>query len=159
MDKIDYLEKELARLLDWIKTADTRISLILPLATAMLGAVAALTPSFSKWTWCIGISIGLSVILLACSLIFISVALFPRTNGPNNSMIFFGGISSGDLETFRNAVNELESDNYINDLINQCYINAKIASIKFKWVKKSLMFLLFSSIPWFYTIYILYGMK
>jgi hypothetical protein len=159
MDKFDYLEKELARLLDWIKTADTRISLILPLTTAMLGAVAALTPSFTKWTWCIGISISLAVILLACSLIAISVALFPRTNGPNNSMIYFGGISSKNLEKFRSDVNDLESDKYKNDLINQCYINAKIASIKFNWVKKSLMFLLFSSIPWFYTIYILYGMR
>lgn len=128
MNKIDYLEKELARLLDWIKTADTRITLILPLATAMLGAIAALNPSFSEWTWCIGISVSLSVTLLVCSLISVSLALFPRTNGPQNSMIFFGGIASKNLENFRSNVNNFDDEKYKNDLINQCFINALIAN-------------------------------
>lgn len=159
MNTIDYLEKELARLLDWIKTADTRISLILPLTTAMLGAIAALAPIFSKWTWCIGISISISILLLASSLISISIALFPRTNGPKNSMIFFGGIYSSTLEDFRSEVNDFDEGKYKDDLINQCFINAKIASIKFKWVRKSLIFLLLAALPWFYTIFILYGIK
>jgi hypothetical protein len=159
MDKIDYLEKELARLLDWIKTADARISLILPLTTAMFGAIAALTPVYSMWTWCIGLSVSISILLLASSLISISIALFPRTNGPVNSMIFFGGIQTRTLEQFRDEVDGFDGNKYKSDLINQCFINAKIANIKFKWVKKSLIFLLLASIPWFYTIYVLYGIK
>lgn len=159
MNKIDYLEKELARLLDWIKTADTRISLILPLTTAMLGAIAVLTPVYSKWTWCIGVSVLISVLLLASSLISISIALFPRTSGPVNSMIFFGGIQARTLERFRDEVDNFDEEKYEIDLTNQCFINAKIANIKFKWVKKSLTFLLVGSIPWFYTIYVLYGVK
>lgn len=159
MNKIDYLEKELARLLDWIKSADTRISLILPLTTAMLGTIAALTPAYSKWTWCIGLSVSVSVVLLVCSLVSISMALFPRTNGPVNSMIFFGGIQTRTLEEFRGEVSNFDEDEYKNDLINQCYINSKIASSKFKWVKKSLIFLMLSSLPWFYTVYVLFGIK
>ena len=159
MNKIDYLEKELARLLVWIKTADTRITLILPLTTAMLGAIAAITPVYSKWTWCVGVSVLISVLLLASSLISISIALFPRTNGPVNSMIFFGGIQTRSLERFRDDVDNFDENKYESDLINQCFINAKIANIKFKWVKKSLIFLLVASIPWFYTIYVFYGIK
>jgi hypothetical protein len=159
MNKIDYLEKELSRLLEWIKSADTRISLILPLSTAMLGTIAALLPKFSLWTWCIGLSVTLSILLLAASLISVSVALFPRTNGPNNSNVFFGGINTKGLEQYRNEINQLNEEQYKTDLINQCFINARIANIKFYWVKKSLMFLLLSSLPWLFTIYVLFGLK
>ena len=157
MNKIDYLEKELSRLLEWIKSADTRISLILPLSTAMLGAIAALAPNESAWTVGSGISVAFTTFFLLSSIFSVAMASFPRTNGPKGSLIFFSGINSKELDQFRANVDSMSEDSYKNDLINQCHINAQIAETKFFWIKKSIMFLFASSIPWFFSIYYLYG--
>lgn len=159
MNQTDYLEKELSRLLDWIKSADSRIALILPLSTAMLGTIAALLPKFSCWDWSIFLSVITSSLLLIVSLASVSVAIFPRTKGPKNSNIFFGGINSRDLETYRNDINRLNEQDYKTDLINQCFINAQIADKKYFWVRSSLCFLLLAAVPWLVAVYILFGLK
>lgn len=159
MNKIDYLEKELARLLSWIQAADTRIALVLPLATAMLGALAVLAPNNEKWTVVSAVATSFSSFFLILSILFLALASFPRTNGPRGSMIFFSGINDRELEQYRSSVNELDENGYENDLINQCHINAVIANSKFSWVKRSIFSLFVSSLPWFLSIYLLYGIK
>ncbi len=159
MNKVDYLEKELARLIDWIKSADTRISFILPLSTVMLGTMAALAPTLNEWTKISAFAVFAASLLLVFSIVFIALATFPRTKGPKKSMIFFGCINTMDLEQFRTSVSSLEEGEYINDLIDQCHINAQIAEEKFVWIKKSLASLFLSSLPWFVSIYLLYEMK
>lgn len=49
-------ETELDRLLGWVRAAESRLALILPLSTAMLGTLAVLLPSASKWTVAGGIA-------------------------------------------------------------------------------------------------------
>ncbi len=158
MNKIDYLEKELLRLLDWIKSADARIRLILPLVTAMLGTIAALVPKFELWSVFSGICVSFSVFFLLLSILSVAIASFPRTNGPKGSMIFFSGINNRELRQFKNDVNFFDEEKYQDDLMEQCYINAQIAQIKFVWVKKSMICLFLSSLPWFLSIYSFYGM-
>ncbi len=63
MDTKDYLEKELSRLLQWIQVADNRLAFILPLATAMLGALAILAPTPEKWS-------SISLILFSFAVFF-----------------------------------------------------------------------------------------
>lgn len=157
MNKADYLEKELFRLIEWIKAADARISLILPLATAMLGALAALAPEFDNWTVFGGINFAFASFFLLLSVMFVAFASFPRTNGPKDSLIFFSGINGKSLEGYKDAVNNLSEEGYIEDLVNQCHVNAKIAEAKFHWVKISIFFLLLSSIPWVLSIFSFYG--
>lgn len=157
MNKIDYLEKELSRLLGWIQAADTRISLVLPLSTVMLGALAALVPSIDKWTILSAFTALASTIFLVLSIICLTFASFPRTKGPEKSLIFFSGISSKDIDEFRESVRLLDENEYINDLTNQCHINAQIADIKFTWVKRSLVNLYISSYPWYLSVNLLYG--
>lgn len=157
MEKIDYLEKELSRLLSWIQAADSRLSIIIPLSTAMLGALAALTPNLSEWTIVSGIFMSFAIFFLMLSLIFSACASFPRTSGPKGSLIYFSGITSRDITQFTTVVNEYDSDKYRFDLINQCHINAQIAEIKYNWVQRSMICLLISSIPWALSIFILYN--
>jgi len=40
--RIAWAEAELARLLEWVRAAESRFALVLPLSTAMLGALAVL---------------------------------------------------------------------------------------------------------------------
>lgn len=159
MNKIDYLEKELLRLLAWIQAADTRIVFVLPLSTAMLGMLAALAPKIGGWEILSVLMVSFSIIFLVISISCLAFATFPRTDGPKGSMIFFTGISSKNSQQFREEVESFTEDKYIQDLSDQCHINAIIAETKFTWIKRSLIFLFLSSPPWFISVYLLYGIK
>lgn len=157
MNKADYLDKELALLLSWIKATDSRIALVLPLATAMLGTLAAVVNSAAKLE-----GIGSLVFVGAASLLVLSIAClafasFPRTNGPEGSIIFFGSVAKQSVEAYREAINALDEQRYLNDLIDQCHVNSKIATIKFNWVKRSLALLFMAAPLWFLAISYLYG--
>lgn len=159
MNKITILEKILDRQLVWISRADSRISLILPLATAMLGALVALTPKPSEWTILPAILATISVILILLAIIFSALACFPRTDGPKSSNIFFNGIADREAEQYKKAIDELSEDYYLEDLSRQCHRNAQIAKTKTGWIQKALASLLISVVPWVVTLHLLYNGK
>lgn len=49
-DNIAFLEKTLARLLEWVSVADAKIPLVLAISTSMLGVIAALFPKATGWS-------------------------------------------------------------------------------------------------------------
>jgi hypothetical protein len=159
MDKIETLEKILDFQLTWISRADSRISLILPLGTAMLGALAALAPEPCKWNILCIILTSLSTLLILVSLIFSSLAIFPRTKGPKSSNIFFNGIAARDMEKYKKIMHKISDNEYIDDLCHQCHRNAQIAKTKTSWIQRALALLLLSVIPWIVAVYLLYSVK
>lgn len=156
---ITILESELSRLIGWIQTAETKISLVLAISTAMLGALAVLSPVCSGWTVLPAILASFATLCLVLSLAFSAVSSFPRTDGPDGSLIYFGGISSLDLSTYSSSMISLTEDQYINDLTCQCHRNAQIAERKFTWVKRAIICLFLSSGPWALSLFLLYSAK
>lgn len=156
MDKINTLEKILDRQLLWISRADARISLVLPLATAMLGVLAALAPRPANWEIFSAILASISAILIVLSIIFASLACFPRAEGPKGSNIFFNGIAGREAGQYQKTMCEISEDEYLEDICCQCHRNAQIAKVKFEWIQKALASLLISMIPWIITVYLLY---
>lgn len=156
MPTIDQMERELDRLLTWVRAADTRVTLVLPLDTAMLGTLAAVGSDICGWnTWQVICGL-LAVIPLTASLVFLTLATFPRTDGPPNSLVFFGGIANRTEREFRDAVQAVDEAGYVEDLISQCHVNAVIAAKKFRWIKLSLLGVFSAAIPWFLAIYNMY---
>jgi len=156
MDKAKTLEKILELQLGWVRAADTRLSLVIPLATAMLTALAALSPMPTEWTACTAIIFALTSIFLILSIVFSSLAFFPRTEGPEGSYVFFGGIASRKREEYLKVISELTEEDYISDLSSQCHRNAEIAGIKYGWAQKAIASLLVAILPWLFTVYSLY---
>ena len=159
LDTIAVLESELTRLLEWVRAAESRLALILPLSTAMLGAIALLAPRISSWPVFSAIVSSFAVFFLVLSIVFAAIASFPRTTGPKGSLIFFGGIAALDLEQFSSATNCLTRDEYVSDLIKQCHRNAQIAQRKYAWVQRSMACLFVSSGPWVISLFELYSDK
>ena len=131
------LEASLGRQLSWISAAESRIALIIPLSTALFGSIALKYSSFSQTPCWIQASHWLTLSLLSASIICASIAIFPRTRGPKSSQIFFGGIASQSSDGFIEAIDETSEDSYRKDLAEQVYINAKIAVVKFTWIRRS----------------------
>ena len=159
VEKIDLLEKKLSRLLGWIQAVESRMTLILPLSTAMLSVLAILSPKPSEWSVCAGIFAAFAVFFLISSIGCAALASFPRTNGPKGSLIYFGGITARDINQLKNDISALDETGYMDDLISQCHVNAKIATEKYAWIQRSLACLFLSSVPWFIAIYCLYSAR
>lgn len=157
-ERIAALETNLTRQLHWIGVADAKVAFGFTVNTAMLGLLAAIAPeSGASWTTAQAICASFAVAFGVAGLLFLSFASFPRTDGPKGSLLFFGGIAQRDSEQFKRAVSLLSHDAYIDDLSDQCHRNAEIAAQKFAWVKRALVCVYLSVVPWGLSLWLLYG--
>ena len=157
-DLVSFLEKNLARQISWISAADSKISFVFAIDTAMLGLLAAVSPkAASSWAVAPAIFAAFAALCGLASLAFLSLASFPRTKGPKSSLIFFGGIARRDVDQFRKAACEMSTESHFDDLCVQCHRNAEIAKRKFVWVQRALVALYLSVAPWCLAIYLLYN--
>ncbi len=156
MERTQFLEVNLSRQLEWIRAADTRIALVLPLATTMLGVLAILSPKPTAWPFLAAIASSFAAFFLVMSLTFSAFAAFPRTKGPKGSLIYFDGIISRDVGQYANDVSEIDEATYFQDLASQVHVNAQIAGRKFFWVTRSMACLFISALPWLIGVYELY---
>jgi hypothetical protein len=154
---IERAEEELSRVLEWIRSGDSRLRFVLPLAITMLGVISALIPSPSSWTLLGGISASFAVFFLGLSVVFCAFSSFPRTSGPLGSMIYFGGIITRDLKQFDSEFRSMTNEQYLTDLLNQIHRNAQIAQAKFTWLQRSIACLFFSLVPWVVGLYEFYS--
>jgi hypothetical protein len=156
VNRIDVLEKELARLLEWVRASESRLALVLPLSTAMLGALAVLAPAANKWTVFTAVTSSFASLFLSLSMVFSACASFPRTSGPKGSVIYFGGVVDRDLVQYEKAMRDLQEEDYIQDLARQCHRNAQIAVAKYSWTRRAIACLFFGTGPWAIALFLLY---
>ena len=155
----DLLDRILNRNLQWISAADSKITPVLAIDTAMLSVLAALVPRASKWHALSASMTAICTLLLIVSIICLFLANFPRTQGPKGSMIFFGGISEYDSQVYVEKITCGVSPELLKDLASQCYRNAEIANQKYIFVSWSII-LLFLSLPFFLpAVSLLYNIK
>ncbi len=153
---LERLEASLERQLSWIRATESRIALIVPLSTALFGAIAIKFKELQVSPCWLQMLFWLTVIMLVAALVSASIAIFPRTRGPKHSLIFFGGIIQKTVREFHEALSESCENQYREDLIEQIYINANIAAIKYSWIRRAMALLLFSSVPWGVVVALLY---
>lgn len=155
---VPILESNLARQLHWIASADSKGAFIFSLTAAMLGLLAAVAPSAPiTWTIAPAITTAFAVASAFASLVCLSFAAFPRTDGPKASLIYCGGVAQRDANQFNEQVHQLSIDAYTADLALQCHRNAVIACEKFKWVQRAMISLYISLVPWALSVWLLYS--
>lgn len=156
-DTLSFLENNLSRQLGWIQATESKISFIFAINTALLGVLAALLPNTSdNWTIWLSIPVVFTSIALLLSILFLSLASFPRTKGPAGSVIYFGGIMEYTPSEFSTKVHAMKDQDYIADLLSQCHRNAEIVQKKYKWIKKAMISLYISILPWVLSLFLLY---
>lgn len=157
MEKYQFLNDNLDRQLAWISKSDSRLSFIVPIALAMLAALAAKAPELKIWTVEIWLFVGLSAVFLFTTLIFCLCATFPRTDAKKESNIFFGGILTRDIDEFSSQVMALDDIQILEDIAFQVHINAEIASSKYKWIQGALFTLFLASVFWIIALYVVWS--
>lgn len=153
---ISELEKLLDRQLEWVRAAESRIQLIVPLGSALFASVAIKYSELEKATNAVQGAAWLCLVFLAASIAFCTVAMFPRTNGPAQSSIFFGGIAALSADEYQQKLKSLSEEDYFADLVSQIHVNAQISSQKYTWIGRSMAFLIISFAPWAFTVMNIY---
>lgn len=181
MSNIDMSEKSnliqrLDRILDWIKSCDTKASIVI----AGIGVTLTLLTSsdsldgmkkiiisfidninFANLVYLMALIVSLG--LTIWGLINLILVLVPRlnkfsgsiSNTRASSLYYFGKISNIDYASFKqNMEKEINTPDEIEDLLSQIYINAQICNLKYSYYRKGIMFS-FIGIGSFISLYII----
>ena len=147
-------EHNLDRLLDWIGRYDNRAALLFTLDTAMVG-ILALSLSSSTGFGYSPILLGFFILTVGISILGTAFTIFPRLKGPTDSLLYFGSIAKLEKKNYIELFKTRTPTVYLDDLLAQCHINAKILDRKFKVFRISLTISMVAVIFWSLSLYLL----
>ena len=151
--EINEMKWALERQLGWIQAADTKMTILVPVPTAMLGVSWVSAEHVSAMSWSLTLPLVAAVVLLGLSLVFSALSVVPRTDGPSASSIFFGKIAQMAPPEYRAMISSRSPTDYLGDLAAQVHINAQIAARKHDLIRKAMYCLFLSIAPWLATLY------
>lgn len=146
MDNKDILEATLARIHDWIKSADQKAATFFALEGLFITLVF---PSSILWvknilqeghhlSFFAGVS---AIVVLLFSLYKVSVVITPRLNrkGATKSLLYFGDISKRKLPDFKEKIKMLTPERYREQLVEQIHTSSLIATSKHEHIRDSII--------------------
>jgi hypothetical protein len=150
MNRIESIEYIHNLQLAMIHAADSKLYLVMPLATAMLGSLALIINN--NWLDSSNVMIVLLIIdifSLTGSIVFCGISATPRVVRSQNSLISFDEIKRFELkEHYINKISISTDEDYKNALQDHCYSSAVIASKKFKNVSTAIILLITGAVLW-----------
>ncbi len=153
-DRHDLLERNLDRQIAWIRASDAKISLLLPINTALVAVLAThlaqanLTPV--HWLFALAAS-------LPCAVSFVAAvrSVMPQPRAPGRSLIYFHDVAAHGRDEFHDRVGALTADEHLRDLAAQVHASAAFASAKMRHARNAYR-ALFVAVPfWLAALYLL----
>jgi hypothetical protein len=153
-ERIKVAEASLARLLEWISRYESKSGFVLGIVTAMIGVLAAFTPAVPTWSSLALVTSSLAAASLAATLYCLFQGNSPRTKG-EESLLYFASIAAMTGDDYRHRVMALTTQRYLDELLGQSHVIARILDVKFRMLAWAYRFL-FSAVPfWAVAIYLL----
>jgi hypothetical protein len=145
----------LERNLAWIAAADIKAGVVISINLAMLGGLAAAYSSAtSKASATYWVSLA-ALVLSGLSLICTKFVVIPRVEGPWDSLIFFGPIAKKQRHEYVEKMRGVLDGELLEDCAKQIHRNAQIAQSKHLWVRRAIVCLFGSGIPWGVAMFLL----
>ncbi len=145
-------EKSLSQMIDWIGRHDSRSAGLMGITVAMMGALSAATPAVKEWNAIFTLALAITTTGFGMVLYQLMRGQIPRLRKGKPSLSFFGTVAAMPQDEFRDRFVKMTEDEYLEDLLNQCYVNARILRSKFRCLKRGLIALLLTAIPWAWAI-------
>jgi hypothetical protein len=153
MSQIDLQEKNLARQLEWISRHDSKASVVLGLATGMLGFLASTAPKPGAFSPLLLVFTSASIVPLVASFLFVHLGNYPRMRGPK-SLAFFGTIAQLRFDEYKNAVLSRTPQTHLEDFLAQSHTVACIVARKFSALQWAYRMLFIALMPWAVCIFL-----
>lgn len=158
-ERLSTVQWILERQIGWIATADVKVGAVVAIHTAMAGTLAATFGSASNRSEYAVVATVIAFVCAIGALVCSAYALFPRTNGPEKSLLFFGKISSLSRPDYVSAIRTITVSQLIDDCAEQIHRNAEIAKEKHRWVQNGLVWSFLAALPWAVALFELAPLK
>lgn len=145
-------EKSLSQMIDWIGRHDSRSAGLMGITVAMMGALSAATPPLKQWNTLFTGVLLLAAVGFGLVLYQLMRGQIPRLRTGRPSLSFFGTVAGMSQEDFRSRFVAMTEDEYLDDILNQCYVNARILRSKFRCLRRGLVALLVTALPWVWAL-------
>ncbi len=144
--KLEFLQKELDRVNDWVKFADKKAGFLIVVYSIIIGFLKIKYGIFNFDGKVKCILLFLFLLSLILGICFLLKTLFPKTKNEltDNNIIFFGNISSMKYKDFTDKYNNITEEEMKQNIFEQIYTNSVRANDKFKNIKKSTICLMVS---------------
>lgn len=151
--RIDANYKNLERVNNWISNSDTKAAVILTFNGILFSYLITKTPSVKEIilqrlldlpSFFLYLIFCAYAVMVGMSIFHAFKVLNPDIKERLPSLFFFGTIAEMELEDFKKKMKELNLESIQEELINQTYVNAKIAITKFTNLKHSVQYLFLS---------------
>lgn len=153
-EKLQILDLIMTKNLMWIGNADSKAAILFGVNSAMLGFLATLVPLPDKFTLTSLLCSIFSGLMLIVSVIFLVLVAFPRLRGPENSLIYFGGIAAYKQQEYVDKILKGSNKEFLADFAKQCHRNGEIAKIKYNLVSKSVICTVVALPTWLISIWL-----
>jgi Family of unknown function (DUF5706) len=139
-DRLTTAQWILERNLAWIAAADAKVAIIVAINVAMLGGLAGAfgwsDAHRTSWAY---IACTMAVILSGSGVFCAAMAMFPRTNGPKQSLLFAVPVAGMNLPDYQATLKDRSDEQLLDDWSSQVHRNAEIAKSKFEWVRVAMI--------------------
>ena len=139
-DRLTTAQWILERNLAWIAAADAKVAISVTINVAMLGGLAGIFgwTEANRTHWA-DLACVVAVFLSSAAVFCAAMAMFPRTNGPKQSLLFSVPVADRELPNYHAALKDCSDELLLKDWAGQIHRNAEIAKIKFAWVRLAMI--------------------
>jgi hypothetical protein len=166
--KIEANYKNLERVNNWITNCDSKAGMVIAFNGILLTYLITKTPLIKKIVLDRSADIpSLLLYIIFCAyavVLGISVYNAFKVINPDfkekiPSLFFFCSIAQMDLKNYKHQMSGLTEERIEEELINQSYVNSKIAANKFIKLRSSVNYLLISLIFWSFTLVLIFSLS
>lgn len=146
-DQLALVERQLDRILNFFPRVDGKATGLFAVASAEL-AVLLLNLQFGDFErWYVAIPVFACALLLSLTFFWLYRCSYPHLEGGKGSLIYFQEIATRTEGDYRRELREAEIDRLIDDLVGQIWRNSEILKLKFGYLKKASISLVWSLLP------------
>lgn len=146
-DRLEFVEKQLDRVLNFFPRVDSKVTGLFAVASAEL-AVLLLNLQFGDFDrWYVAISVSATCLLLCLAFVWLYRCSFPHLEGGKGSLIYFQEIAVRTESDYLREVLAADPERLVDDLIAQVWRNSEILKLKFSYLRKASIALVWSLLP------------
>lgn len=136
-DRLALLQWTLERQLQWVSNADAKAGALVAIYIAIVAAASTALQGMTFTPLQLKLAL-ISGFLVLPGLLYAIAVFFPRVDGPLASVFFFKGIRSYSAPDYASSIAALTEAAAIDDLVQQIYRNAEIATAKHNALRSSI---------------------
>lgn len=127
---------------------DAMLAVVLGVDTAMSGVFFAKWPAPEKaGPWLVILTIAFAL-FSALSYLAVYRAAFPNLDSAGRSSVFFGDVAKMTQAEYERSLLDVTDRELAGDIAHQVWRNSSILTVKFKYLRRALGWLMASVVPW-----------